>query len=432
MKHNVIAKLRWIAAIAAPAAIALSLALSPTNATAEEPANVSPSAFLTKLGSKFDGSPTCSSAKCHGAETSVNKKNFWGNEYKLWHDGKDPHHASYRTLVKPKSKQIAAALKIASALKSERCLNCHSTLAVGAGGVDLKGQEYTAAEGVSCNSCHGPSQKYREPHSKEGWIDAERTKGDHAYLLTTWGLYDTVPVFQRATRCASCHLHIEPELVAAGHPPPTFEMNHFSAIYPDRHWHAPAGTFPAELWANGQLAEIHDAMLQVALHAASKSPTAADEFKKAYDQAMAHFSVFNAIIESKAVASPDAATLAADVEKLSAAATAKDMAAAAAAATAAAEHSQAKGLVAALAQFKPDKAAALTVLRAVAAGDTGTKYGPRGEEQQAYAIEALAQAAGDDAILKAVAAILPAKPGEAPKPEDFAKGLADVRGKLPK
>ena len=211
---------------------------------------------------------------------------------------------------------------IASAIKSTECLNCHSTLAVGPAGQDLKGQEYTAAEGISCNSCHGPSQKYREPHSKEGWIDGERAKGDHDALLKTWGLYDTLPVFERASRCTSCHLAIKPELVAKGHPQPTFEMNYFSNIYPDRHWHDPAGTFPAELWASGQLAELHDAMLQVTLHATSTF----DEFKKASDQAMAHFAAFRALLDTKELLpAPMADALAGDIAKLAAAVAAKDL-----------------------------------------------------------------------------------------------------------
>ena len=72
------------------------------------------------------------------------------------------------------------------------------------------------------------------------------------------------------------------------------------------------------------------------------------------------------------------------------------------------------------------------MLAAVVAGDTGKLYGPRGQEQQAYAIQALAQAAGDDGILKAIAPILPAKPGVAIKPDEFTKALADVTSKLPK
>jgi hypothetical protein len=87
----------------------------------------------------------------------------------------------------------------------------------------------------------------------------------------------------------------------------------------------------------------------------------------------------------------------------------------------------AKGLTTAISGFKPDKALAMKVLAAVAAADTGTAYGPRGQEQQAYAIEALAQAAGAEAVTKAVAPILPAKPGAEVAPADYAKGLAAVK-----
>src|SRR5690349_6470456 len=114
MKSKLMTGWRWFALLAAPAAIAVVIAVRSTTAAGEQP-NVSPSVILTTLGSKFEGSPTCASAKCHGADTSVDKKNFWGNEYKLWHSRKDPHHSSFRTLVNPKSKQIAGALKIASA-----------------------------------------------------------------------------------------------------------------------------------------------------------------------------------------------------------------------------------------------------------------------------------------------------------------------------
>jgi len=407
--------------------VALIVWIEATHGAGESPAPVAPAAFLTTLGFKFDGSPSCSSEKCHGAEKSVNKKNFWGNEFTLWHGRKDPHHTAFRTLVKPKAKEIAAAMKIPSAIKSERCLNCHSTLAVGPAGQDLKGKEYTAAEGVSCNSCHGPSQKYLEPHSKEGWIDTQRPQG-HAALLTGIGLYDTLPVFARATRCTSCHLMIEPDLVAAGHPQPTFEMNHFSMIYPDRHWHDPAGLFPAQLWASGQLAEVRDAMLQIGFHAASKSAGAPEELRKAYNQAMAHVAVFYELTTVKAI---DIAALNAQVQALAAANKAKDVAAIGASANAVAEQCQAEPLVKAISEFNPDAATATKLLGSIAKSDIGKTYGPRGQEQQAYAIEALAAAIGNDAIKQAVAPMLPIKPGEPPKWEDYEMALTALRAKLP-
>jgi hypothetical protein len=408
-----------------------------THADGEQPASPPPSASLipvaVRLHAKFDGSASCSFAgACHGDAQPSDKRtrNHAGNEFTLW-SGKDPHRTAYRTLVKPKSKEIAARLKIDSAVKSERCLSCHTTFIPAQLKEELAGDTYSAAEGVSCGSCHGPKSKCQAIHIAEGWIDTERAKGDHNYLLNTWGLYDTRPAFQRAARCASCHLCIGPELLEAGHPPLTFEMNHFSSIYPSRHWQDPAGSFPAELWANGQLAELHDALLQVSLCAMAK-PAAVEEFRKAYNQAMAHFWVFYTVIQTKVVVSPDAAMLGAEIQKLADAMIRNDLAGAGAAARAAAEQSRAKGLSAAVAQWKPDKGAAAKVLAAVVNSDLGKTFGTGGQEQQAYAIEALAQAAGDEAILKAVLAISPSKVGETGSPEEFARWLAELRAKLPK
>src|SRR5258708_368872 len=125
MTSTASAGIRWLAISTVATAITIILTMqSRTHAAGEAPAPVSPSTFLTTLGIKLEGSASCSASKCHGAETSVDKKNFWGNEYTLWHGRKDPHHTAFRTLVNPKAKQIATNLKIAAAIKSERCLNC--------------------------------------------------------------------------------------------------------------------------------------------------------------------------------------------------------------------------------------------------------------------------------------------------------------------
>jgi hypothetical protein len=438
MTNNVFAKLRRLGLFAV-AGIALALSV---HLTKGDEAATGPAAALIpvaiKVGAKFIGAASCSAADCHGSPTISPKKNenFWGNENTLW-GGKDPHRGAYKTLVKPKSKEIAKALNIPSALKSDRCLNCHSTF-IPEAHADLAGDKYAKAEGVSCNSCHGPYSKVLDPHKAAMWIDGERKKGDHDYLLNTWGIYDTLPIYFRTERCASCHLQIEPELVAAGHPQPTFEMNHFSRkdVYEDRHWNDPEGTFPAELWANGQLVEIHEALSQVALHGQSKLPNAQAEFLKAYTQSMSHFWAFYyGMVATKAVSGPDVDALVKAVGELGQVVNQREAAGAKAAAAAAL--CQSKGLIATVAAFKPDKATAAKLMAAVANCDLAKFFGAHGEEQQAYAIEAFAQAAGDAAVEGAVKALLPVKVAgyqyytEAPKPEDFAKALTDVRAKVP-
>lgn len=398
-------------------------------------ADLSSPISLTQLKKKFDGANTCASEKCHGAAKPAANGQMWANEYTLWHGTKDPHHKAFRTLVTQPAKDIAAKLKIPLAIKSDRCLNCHTTFATGPGGIDLKGKEYSPADGVSCASCHGPSQDWLDKHATKGWTDEQRkaAHNDPATLLTNTGLLDTKPPFERAARCTSCHLAIEADLVAAGHPQPTFEMNYFSSLYGekyDRHWHDPEGAFAATLWANGQVVEVHSAMSQLAQNAALTTPNAADLTAQASAQAMAHYQVFSTLFASGAITG-DSAKLEADVKKVSAAVTAKDMAAIKSSATAAAE--DALALKDAVAKFdKPAAPVLQKLLSAVAALDIGKAYGPRGEEQQAYALLAFAQASGNKPLEAALKPLLPTKPGEPPKPADFAKALADVQGKLPK
>ncbi|HSU67813.1 MAG TPA: multiheme c-type cytochrome [Tepidisphaeraceae bacterium] len=376
---------------------------------------------LTALGFKFDGAPSCSSEKCHGAEKAVERPDFWGNEYTLWHGRKDPHHTAYRMLLNAQSKQIAAKLNIPQANKSARCTTCHTTDAAGPAGKDLQGKEYSAAEGVSCDSCHGPSQKWLEPHAQTGWIKQQRAATKHGELLKTWGLFDTRPIPTRADRCVGCHLSTGADLVAAGHPQPIFEMNHFSNIYPDRHWRDNGAFTPPQLWATGQVAELRETMLRLATEASASASAPPPELKRAYERALAHFTVTRLVLSK-------AESLDASERELATAMTKQDLAGVAKYATAIAQQSEAIRPIAA--DFKPDPAAALAALSHVAADTTLATLGPDGQEQQAYAIEALAQAAGSDAVLKTVQSVLPKKPGEIVPPDQFAKGLQDVRSKL--
>ena len=420
--------LRSLIGLAAIAFIAVGSFQLRTDAAGEAGlSGASSPTFLTQLKLKFDGANSCASEKCHGAAKAANNGNMWGNECTLWR-GKDSHHKAYRTLITPPAKEIATKLKIAAATKSERCLNCHTTFAP----APLQGKDYSAVEGVSCGSCHGPSDKWLEPHSKQGWANQQRAKFNTDQLLRETGLLDTKPVPQRAQRCTSCHLAIDTDLVAAGHPQPTFEMNYFSSLYLDkydRHWHDPAGTFPATLWASGQVVELHDAMAQVAQHASAKDAGASDVLNNSFKQAMAHYEVFKTLFTAGAVAG-DTSKLDADVKKLSDAVAGKDNAGAATAAAAAAE--DANALTETVGKFKPDAGSLKKMMGAVGGADMAKAYGPRGEEQQAYALLAFAQASGNKALESSLKPLLPTKPGDPPKPEDYAKALANVQKDLMK
>src|ERR1043166_3746552 len=77
-------------------------------------------------------------------------------------------------------------------------------------------------------------------------------------------MYDTKNFLLRAEKCVSCHLHIEADMVAAGHPDLlAFELDTFSAQMPP-HWRD-KGTFaPTKAWATGQVISLREAAKQLA------------------------------------------------------------------------------------------------------------------------------------------------------------------------
>ena len=394
----------------------------------------SPTASLVKLGMKFEGAQTCAAANCHGATGSeMGKKGRGLNSYTLW-NGNDPHKKSYEVLSNDESKAMAEKLSIASATTSARCLSCHSVDAPAA----LHGEKFTLEEGNSCSTCHGPSEKWRQPHATEGWTDKERAAtGSHAALLAKHGLFDTRPLVQRAERCSSCHLAIEPDLVAAGHPTPVFDLAYYSDpnYYSDRHWmDDETPYFHAKQWAVGQIILARDAMKQVAVRA--NAGASAESIKDAADQALSHFSMAGAAMTGmgfKADAVSGLAAKAADLEK---AVAGGDKAAVAAAATAisdaiTANAADANGLT-------PDKAKTVATLAAIAGmKDLTAKYGAHGAEQQAWAIYGLYDAfarmenPGDkDAVVEAIGGLFLEDGRKVP--DGFEGKLAEVAGKLPK
>jgi hypothetical protein len=80
-----------------------------------------------------------------------------GKQYDSWASRK--HAQAYLTLANEQSKKLAAEMKIKDPQKSEKCLGCHVT---GYGVADsLLGPKYSVEEGVTCEACHGPGDKYK-------------------------------------------------------------------------------------------------------------------------------------------------------------------------------------------------------------------------------------------------------------------------------
>ena len=117
-----------------------------------------------------------------------------------WYE--DEHFASADPLLNeaPRAVEIATAYGLtAEQMKrgDQLCMNCHGTV--------LTGDEAApVADGVSCESCHGPSSGYLDPHEN----------GGNPQL----GMKALKQPAVRAANCAQCHLITEPRLLAAGHP----------------------------------------------------------------------------------------------------------------------------------------------------------------------------------------------------------------------
>ncbi len=90
--------------------------------------------------------------RCH-------KKDLYGNQVGTWRNG--PHSKTLETLGSEKAAEYAKERGIVgSPQQADECLKCHIT----AHGVDSQLIKYDLdpADGVQCESCHGPGSNYRK------------------------------------------------------------------------------------------------------------------------------------------------------------------------------------------------------------------------------------------------------------------------------
>jgi hypothetical protein len=215
---------------------------------------------------KYVGPGSCGASACHGNIRPLSKTKVWQNEYSTWVTS-DKHAHAYRALQEPLGKQIGQILKLPEPPESsQRCLVCHAVSVPPA----AHARDFDIAEGVSCESCHGPASLWLEPHIEP--------TAKHLDLVEKLHLYDNKNLEKRAERCLYCHLGapgaiVDHELIAAGHPDLTFELDSFSASEPP-HWAdknadgSPADAlFGVRVWSVGQAVALKQSMLRVANHA---------------------------------------------------------------------------------------------------------------------------------------------------------------------
>lgn len=119
---------------------------------------------------EYVGATKCKT--CHKGE----KK---GMVFEKWTESK--HAGAFTTLAGEKAKEIATAKGIEDPQKADACLKCHVT---GHGAkAELLGKKYDAAEGVTCESCHGAGGDYWKMKTMKALAAGEMKGEEVGYVV---------------------------------------------------------------------------------------------------------------------------------------------------------------------------------------------------------------------------------------------------------
>jgi len=206
---------------------------------------------------KFLGAPSCSSSSCHGG-AGANK-----DQYLVW-SKYDYHHARpYATLETARAEHIAEALKLGDPTRSAACTACHAPLQTVPN--DLLSQGLKISDGVSCESCHGPAERWLRGHTRHDWSHADRVRA---------GMRDLRSVYVRANTCVACHQTLGSDIRQAGHPELFFELDGQTVSQP-KHWRTANDKPGAQIWLVGQAVALREMSWQLSQEKASYEDLAA-------------------------------------------------------------------------------------------------------------------------------------------------------------
>lgn len=195
-------------------------------------------------GGRYLGAGSCAAAGCHGGNGT---RGVERSEYSIWIE-RDRHASAYTILFGAKSQQIARNLNIPAADKDASCLACHALQAPRE--LSAISHQVLVSDGVSCEACHGPAEKWLQPHVLPSWKRLSSSQRAATGFIS--GRHD---LLRRVEQCADCHIggpgrDVNHDLIAAGHPRLNFESAAYFAKMP-RHW---VGRFDeARLWALGRV-----------------------------------------------------------------------------------------------------------------------------------------------------------------------------------
>jgi hypothetical protein len=197
------------------------------------------------------GVVNCASSLCHGSISEWKGSNVLQNEYVTW--SRVDKHAlrANQVLWNDRSKRIAANLGLKQlAHEAKICVDCHGHNPP----PELRGERFKASDGVSCEACHGPAEKWIRSHVAPGATHEENVAN---------GLYPTSDPVALARLCLSCHFgnkdkFVTHRIMGAGHPRISFELDTFTQTQPphfviDEDWQKRKGRWDGvRVWAIGQ------------------------------------------------------------------------------------------------------------------------------------------------------------------------------------
>jgi Cytochrome c554 and c-prime len=198
-----------------------------------------PLAAATLQTDQFIGAAGCQSSSCHGGAGEKRSQFLtWVKE--------DFHSRAYAVLVTARSARMAETLGLPAAQTSSRCTICHSPLqAVGTARLTKTAE---VDEGVSCENCHGAAGQWLRGHTRKDWTYATDVGA---------GMRDLRNYYVRANTCVACHQNLEADLIAAGHPELTFELDGQSVAEP-KHWRDEDRSGGARAWLVGQAVALRE------------------------------------------------------------------------------------------------------------------------------------------------------------------------------
>jgi Cytochrome c554 and c-prime len=188
---------------------------------------------------KFVGATGCQSSSCHGGAGEKR------SQYLTWSQ-KDFHTRGYAILTNARSARMAETLRLPPAQESDRCTVCHSPFQA----VEPARFAPTAHpdEGVSCESCHSAASWWLRGHTRKDWTYAMRV---------TAGMRDLKSFYVRANTCVACHQNVDADILKAGHPELTFELDGQSVAEP-KHWRDDDPSSGLRAWLVGQAVALRE------------------------------------------------------------------------------------------------------------------------------------------------------------------------------